>query len=527
MSGETFGDGKSRWVAGSIYLIAFVTGGIVMSFEMLGSRYLNPYFGSGIYTWASLISTVLAALTIGYFIGGWLADRTPSIAVLGATVTIGSSYLLVLPLFAQGLLEWVLDGVDDVKLGSMLAAMTILFFPVCFLGMYSPFAIRLLIRSALTSGKVSGTVYGVSTVGSIVGTLGTTFYLLPSVGSLKLTLGLGGAGCVAGVALMMMRRVGRKPAAAVAGALILMLALPPVAHSENLLDDKLRADLLRRPNGKLAHIETVYNDIFISKQRDIVAMSFQLKGWEYTQSETNLRDADDLPVLYTRAMTAAVALSANPKRILMIGLGGGAISTYLGRAMPDATIDTVEVDPGVIAAAKKYFGIRETDRVKYFSGDGRVWLKRHARAYDVIVVDAYHGGYVPFHMMTREFYELVRQRLSPDGAAVFNVHDGTKLYVSTVKTLGTVFPSVQLFPSGEGEVAMVATPNPTGDDDVARRAAALDQKHRFRFPLAKLLTTRAPPPSLAKAEVLTDDFAPVELYNTIGKRPRRKSGPQN
>jgi spermidine synthase len=130
-------------------------------------------------------------------------------------------------------------------------------------------------------------------------------------------------------------------------------------------------------------------------------------------------------------------------------------------------------------------------------------------------------------MMTREFYELVRQRLSPDGAAVFNVHDGTKLYVSTVKTLGTVFPSVQLFPSGEGEVAMVATPNPTGDDDVARRAAALDQKHRFRFPLAKLLTTRAPPPSLAKAEVLTDDFAPVELYNTIGKRPRRKSGPQN
>src|SRR5947199_8136605 len=94
----------------AIYLVAFVTGAIVMSFEILGSRYLNPYFGSGIYTWAALISTVLAALTIGYFLGGWLADRSPSVAVLGATVVVGSAYLLVLPLFAQSLLETVFDG---------------------------------------------------------------------------------------------------------------------------------------------------------------------------------------------------------------------------------------------------------------------------------------------------------------------------------------------------------------------------------------------------------------------------------
>src|SRR5919198_2460848 len=81
----------------AIYAVAFVTGAIVMSFEMLGSRYLNPYFGSGIYTWASLISTVLAALTVGYFIGGWLADRTASATVLGATVLVGSIYILLLP----------------------------------------------------------------------------------------------------------------------------------------------------------------------------------------------------------------------------------------------------------------------------------------------------------------------------------------------------------------------------------------------------------------------------------------------
>src|SRR6202790_2139368 len=105
-----------------LYSAAFLTGGIVMSFEMLGSRYLNPYFGSGIYTWASLISTVLAALCVGYFIGGIAADRYPSAAVLGATVLIGSAYILVLPLFSERMLELVLGAIDDVKAGSLAAA---------------------------------------------------------------------------------------------------------------------------------------------------------------------------------------------------------------------------------------------------------------------------------------------------------------------------------------------------------------------------------------------------------------------
>src|ERR1700755_3616544 len=130
--------GPSRAFPAIIYLVAFVTGAIVMSFEMLGSRYLNPYFGSGIYTCASLISTVLAALCVGYFIGGIAADRYPSATVLGATVLIGAAYILVLPLFSERMLEFVLGAIDDVKAGSLAAAFVILFFPVTFLGMYSP-----------------------------------------------------------------------------------------------------------------------------------------------------------------------------------------------------------------------------------------------------------------------------------------------------------------------------------------------------------------------------------------------------
>ena len=139
-----------------IYLAAFIIGAIVMSFEMLGSRYLNPYFGSSIYTWAALISTVLAALTAGYFLGGRIADHTVSAAVLGAIVTIASLYLLVLPSFADNLLKFVSDNIDNVRLGGLYSALAIMFVPATLLGVYSPFAIRLVLRTAQSSGTVSG-----------------------------------------------------------------------------------------------------------------------------------------------------------------------------------------------------------------------------------------------------------------------------------------------------------------------------------------------------------------------------------
>jgi spermidine synthase len=181
--------------------------------------------------------------------------------------------------------------------------------------------------------------------------------------------------------------------------------------------------------------------------------------------------------------------------------------------MPDVAIDTMEIDPGVIDAAKQYFGIRESKRVRYLAGDGRVMLRRNRQVYDVIVLDAFHGGYVPFHLLTKEFYALVKERLAPGGVAVFNVHDHTKLYVSTIKTLASVFPDVHLYPSGVGEVAVVGTADPAPDArTLADRARALQERYRFRYPMPQLLAKRVGHPRLDKAELLTDDFAPVNLY---------------
>jgi spermidine synthase len=208
----------------------------------------------------------------------------------------------------------------------------------------------------------------------------------------------------------------------------------------------------------------------------------------------------------------------------MLGLGGGSISTYLGRFMPDAAITTVEIDPGVIIAAKTYFGLRESERMRYHAGDGRVFLNRNSALYDLILLDAYRGGYVPFHLLTREFYTLVKRRLAPGGAAAFNVHDGSKLYASTVRTLSEVFAGLDLYPTGVGEVIAVATASPLDKDTLERRAAALQERHGFRFPLPhtlqrRMATSRA---QAEKGDLITDDFAPADVYDVIGRDPRRR-----
>jgi len=223
-------------------------------------------------------------------------------------------------------------------------------------------------------------------------------------------------------------------------------------------------------------------------------------------------------------MTIAAIYPEAPRKILMLGLGGGSISTYLGRFMPEAAITTVEVDPGVITAAKTYFGLRETERMRYHAGDGRVFLNRNSELYDLILLDAYRGGYVPFHLLTREFYTLVKQRLTPGGAAAFNVHDGSKLYASTVKTLGEVFAALDLYPTGVGEVIAVARTSLLDPQTLERRAAALQQRHGFRFPLAEILQRRMDKPQsqAANGDVITDDFAPADVYDVMGKDSRRR-----
>ncbi len=507
-----------------IYGGAFVTGAIVMSFEMLGSRYLNPYFGSGIYTWASLISTVLAALTAGYFGGGVVADRYPSARVLGAAVLTDSIFIFALPSFSTPLLEALLDAIDDIKAGSLASAFVLMFFPVAFYGAYSPFAIRLLLRSTRASGGVSGGVYAISTAGSIVGTLGTTFLLIPAIGTRAITFMLGAAGLACG-ALLIACPPRRRPAkvavllaTSVAAAFAVAATAPSAAPAAEIFD---RATLLAREDGQLAHIEGQYNDIYVIKRGNELLMTARLKGWNYTESRINLAEADVIPAKYLRLMTVALAYAPKVDSVLLMGLGGGVLTSYVGRFLPDARIDSVEIDPGVIDTAKTWFGVKETDRMRIVASDGRVFLNRNRNLYDVALIDAYIGGSVPFHLMTKEFYTLLKRRLAPGGTAVFNIHEPNRLFPVSVRTLQTVFATVDLYHSGLGEVAVVATDAPRAIEAAERQAVELQKKYGFRYPLPELLAQRSaaePGPG----EVLTDDFAPVDVYVADG--PQWKKG---
>ena len=255
----------------------------------------------------------------------------------------------------------LLVSFDDIRTGSLASSFAIMFFPVTFLGMYSPFAIRLLLRTTQGSGTVSGMVYGISTFGSIVGTLGTTFWLIPLIGTRAITISLGAAGVLAGLFLIVSDRNRRTAASVLIAALVIagLAALAPLpTRAEDLLDAAARAALLNRRDGRVAHVETEYNDIFVTKQGPILSMSFSLKGWDVTQSMTNLRDPDDLPLKIAQTMTTAIVYPEEPKKFLMIGLGGGTISTYLGRYLPETAIDIVEIDPASPPPRKSTSGLR-------------------------------------------------------------------------------------------------------------------------------------------------------------------------
>jgi hypothetical protein len=180
---------QQNYLRGFLLLaLALVLGFALMGFEMLGSRYLYPYFGGGINTWASLIATVLVALMLGYFFGGALVDRTMSPRLCGALLAFAGVYLFTIPLWVDALFGWMLGSVGDGMAGIILAATILLLLPLTLMSVFTPFAVRLLLTSVTVGGRLVGFVYGVSTIGNVLGTLVTTFLLVPSFGSRALTM---------------------------------------------------------------------------------------------------------------------------------------------------------------------------------------------------------------------------------------------------------------------------------------------------------------------------------------------------
>ena len=279
--------------------------------------------------------------------------------------------------------------------------------------------------------------------------------------------------------------------------------------------------------------ESLYNNIYVYRTGNYLAMTFGYNRSIYTESVYNTLDDRDLPVTYTRFMTESLAYAKNLHSILEIGFGGGRTSWYLHRFLPDVSVTSVELDPAVAELARKYFGVRDEPNFQLINRDGRLFLQESKDQYDVILIDAYRGPFVPFHLLTKEFYELVKSHLAPGGVVAQNVEPTTMLFDAAVKTIHSVFPQ-QDFYLAEGNVVTVAYDGPPLAPEALEDLAGTRQNAlHLRYDLVQMLAQRRrlPPENVGgtidpNAKVLTDDFAPVEALKAIENHNRKWPDPQ-
>jgi spermidine synthase len=273
--------------------------------------------------------------------------------------------------------------------------------------------------------------------------------------------------------------------------------------------------------------ESLYNNIYVYQQGPLVSMTFGYNQRIYTESIYNTRDDRDLPVDYTRYMTVTLAYAKQVRSILEIGFGGGRTAWYLHRFLPNVPVTSVELDPTVIQMAEKYFGIRDEPNFQLVNKDGRIFLMNSKDRYDVILIDAYRGPFVPFHLLTKEFYQIVKDHLADGGVIAQNVEPSTMLFDASVKTVQSVFPNLDFY-NAEGNIVTVAYDGPArsnGDLDQAarQRQSALKMRYNLDDMVKQRLRTVTIDPN---AKVLTDDFAPVETLKAIENHNRKLPNPQ-
>jgi len=489
-------------------VVVFVSGAVLMALEIVGSRVLAPYFGNSIFVWGSLISVVLAALSLGYYWGGWLSARNPSFTRLLLLLLIPGVLIFFLPFLYPQVNHWIARVDFGVRLNPFIASTIFFLLPSIFLGAVSPYAIRLSATALSTVGSTAGTLYALSTCGSIFGTLLTAFYLIPLIGVSRIIHSLGATlMLLALVALLLVRpRAGRGLAALLFPLLIPALpAAPARAQVKSLLVK-----------------DSIYHRIRVEEDEEARYLYFD----RMLQSAMTLKDATALRLLYSRYASLGLAFRPDAKKALIIGLGGGSIPKKYQKELPALEIDVAEIDPEVVEVARRFFFFREGKNLRVHTGDGRLFLTRTPERYDLILLDAYYADAIPFHLTTREFFRTVDRKLTANGVLVANIigaaaGPGSKLVRSFHKTVRETFPQIYLFltrrtdgvsPETVQNVIFVATKEPKRLEirEIVKRASALNRR-LFPDPIEDIAASYYEA-KMADHDVpvLTDDYAPTD-----------------
>lgn len=490
-------------------LVVFISGAVLMSLEIVGSRVLAPNFGSSIFVWGSLISVVMTALSIGYYWGGWLSAREPSYGKLLLLLLIPGILIFFLPFIYPGVNEWIASMDFGNRLNPLIACAFLFLLPGIFLGTISPYVIRLAATQLHTVGSTAGTLYAVSTCGSIFGTLLTAFYLIPVLGVSNIIHSLGiTLACLSLTVVPLMRLQGVSLSRAVATVSLalgsLNLLSPPPAWTKTLLQK-----------------ETFYHRIRVEEDDEARYMYFD----RTLQSAMNLKDPTALRLVYSRYTSLGFAFRPDAKKMLIIGLGGGSIPKKVQKEFPDLEIDAVEIDPEVIKVAKDYFNVKENKNLRLHAMDGRLFLNRTQNQYDIILLDAYFTDAVPFHLTTKQFFELAQKKLAPNGIIVANLISAVtgpsgKIVRAFVRTQKQIFPQVYVFAARRPDnvsldtiqnVIVIATRDKQRLDikEIVKRATAIN-KGLFPDPIQDIAVAYFDRPVPEDVPILTDDYAPTD-----------------
>ena len=482
-------------------LAVFVSGAVVMIFELDGSRIMAPYLGTSLFVWTSLIGIILGSLSLGYYLGGRLADRYLHTYALALILVTGAILMIIIALTKDIALAMVSGAIRDIRLGSVIGAL-LLFFPSSLLfGLVSPYAIRLKLSSIDTSGRTVGKMYAISTVGSIVGTFAAGFWLIPFFGNTKILFILSSILFAAALVIFWPRL----PLRLKTTGLLLLAAGVYLAQ-------------IFLPSGLgLADVDSYYYRIIIKDTKDYVSGRtirvmqtdpFGIQGGIFLES------SGELPYDYAKFFRLVDHFVSSNRNTLVLGGGVYIVPMDLVRRNEQLVVDVVEIDPTITELSSEYFGFTGDPRINITHEDGRIYLNNNKKLYDSIFVDVF-GSYLslPFHMTTRESFAQISRSLNDGGVMIVNVisalaGEKSDFLRAELATLKQVFPQVYLFP--------VNSENPaTTVQNIMVVALKSDQIPAFTNADSELngyLKNRTEIALEKTTPILTDDYAPVDYY---------------
>ena len=474
-----------------LFVTVFFTGLCVTAIELTASRFLAPFFGASIFIWANVIGVVLAALALGYYLGGRFADKNSSVLGLYTVIFFTGFFTIMIPLIGKPVMtvsfEIFSREQSGVFWGSLIAVLILFAFPLILLGMVSPWAAKLATERLDMVGSTVGKLYSISTIGSIFGVFLPVLVTIPFLGTARTFFLFGILLLVLGAFGLCKKKLFSVP---LISAALLFMPISLYGNDPQVLAEK----------------ESLYNTLHV---RELADKSRYLIINEGQGVQSFFNPTELMSKRYWDAASLLPAFNPEGERFLTVGVAGGTAIRIFHHFYPEVLIDGVDVDADILKLAEKYFNLKQDDHLKLHIADGRMFLKNASYKYDFVLLDAYtKEASIPFHLVTKEFFQELKGNLTEKGVVMINVAtfgERQEIAAAITNTLAGVFvhTSTWWFPNS-GSWMIVASDNelrPGGNIQDAYLQSLLDDFQK---------NSREVTYNPAKI-VFTDDKTPIEI----------------